>query len=162
MWGFAGICRGLLEGAFAILRVLTGSGRVGRSARATVVFADAVAGDGGEEDASDEPESDELSRPSSICIVAFSASCSSSSACLRRWRGRSCAGVDFGRGGVSESSTWDLPGARAMGLRILPESDWRLRRAGTAEMTESPDMIAGGDESTKDEEEEFRRVDIIL
>ena len=49
----------------------------------------------------------------------------------------------MGRGGVSvaASNDRDFPGARAMGLRMLPECDWRRRRGGI--IVRSPDIVLG-------------------
>ena len=126
--------------------MLEGSGRVGLSWGATraALVAGFMAGEGGAESEL-ELVSEEFSWSWSTCIAvagvaAPSSSSSTSSARLRAW-GRSCAGVDLGRGGVSVTAIRDrdLPGASAMGLRMLPECDWRRRRVGI--VVRSPDMV---------------------
>jgi hypothetical protein len=113
----------------AILRALEeGRGRVGRSlagiAGETVAasfFDMAVVLWGGEDD-----EDRSVARVWSTCICSFPKSPSvadeSWSSCLRRWSGRSCTGVDFGRGGGVTEMAWPFSDvSRCKGAVDAPE-----------------------------------------
>lgn len=112
---------GLLDDMIAaVLRALFwGNGLVGRS-MLVLLSERIVTGVVGEE------EREELEELSSLCMPSFS---SSSSADLLRCCVRSCAGVDFGRGGACNDIARAFSEGRATGLAISPERDWRRRRA---------------------------------